>query len=60
MGGIEPVIRVAGLDLATLNLEASVVVGKLPAFEGSGIFDLATNSLWVSQAESSVTRVALD
>lgn len=59
MGGMQPEIRVAGLNLSTLELEGSVVVGELPAFEGSGIYDPGTGSLWISQYKNSVTRVEL-
>lgn len=59
MGGMQPRILVAGLNLSTLELEEPVVVGELPAFPGSGIFDPETNALWISQAENSVTRVDL-
>lgn len=59
MGGMEPEIRVAGLNLATLELEGPIVVGELPAFEGSGVFDAETDTVWISQYEGSVTRVDL-
>lgn len=59
MGGMQPEIRVTGFNLSTLELEGSVVVGELPAFEGSGIYDPGTGSLWISQFKNSVTRVDL-
>lgn len=59
MGGMEPEIRLAWLDLGTLTLEGSIVVGELPAFEGSGIYDPATDTIWVAPYEGSVTRVDL-
>lgn len=59
MGGMEPEIRLAWLDPATLELEGSIVVGEFPAFEGSGIFDPETDTVWVAQYEGSVTRVDL-
>jgi hypothetical protein len=57
MGGIEPEIRLAWLNLAALELEGSIVVGRMPAFEGSGVFDPETDTVWVAQYEDSVTRV---
>ncbi len=59
MGGREPAIRVAGLDLTDLRLGPSVVVGKLPAFEGSGLFDWASNAIWIAQYDRAVTRLEL-
>jgi hypothetical protein len=40
-----------------LQLEGSIVVGRMPAFEGSGVFDPETDAVWVAQHEDSVTRV---
>lgn len=59
MGGMQPEILVAGLNLSTLELEDPVVVGEIPAFEGSRIFDPEANALWISQEENSVTKVEL-
>jgi streptogramin lyase len=59
MGGMQPEIRVAGFNLSTLELDQSIVVGELPAFEGSGILDPQTDTLWVSQYEGYVTRIDL-
>lgn len=57
MGGTEPEIRLAWLNLSALQLEGSIVVGRMPAFEGSGVFDPQTDAVWVAQYEDSVTRV---
>jgi hypothetical protein len=57
LGGTAPEIRLAWLDLADLRLEGSIVVVKMTAFEGSGVFDPETDSVWVAQEEDSVTRV---
>jgi YVTN family beta-propeller protein len=59
MGGIQPKILVAGLNLSTLELESSVVVADLPAFEGSGIFDSEGNALWIAQEQNAITKVEL-
>jgi hypothetical protein len=59
MGGMQPEILVAGLDLSNLQMGEPVVVGEMPAFEGSGIFDPEADALWISQEEDSVTRVDL-
>lgn len=59
MGGTQPQIRVVGLNLTTLELESPVVVGELPAFEGSGVYEPATGSLWISLYDASVTKVEL-
>jgi hypothetical protein len=60
MGGTEPEHRLAWLNHAVLQLEGSIVVARMPAFEGSGVFDLETDAVWVAQYEDSVTRVDVD
>jgi hypothetical protein len=57
LGGTTPEIRLAWLDIAEPRLEGSIVVVKMTAFEGSGVFDPETDSVWVAQSEGSVTRV---
>lgn len=59
MGGMEPRINVAGLDLSSLELETPVVVAELPAYEGSGIFDAAGGAIWIAHHQSFVTKVEL-
>ena len=59
MGGMEPNILVAGLNLSTLELEPPVVVADMTAFEGSGVFDPNENALWIAQERHAVTKVAL-
>jgi hypothetical protein len=56
-GKFVPEIRLAWLDLARLQLEGSIVVARTLAFDGSGVFDPETDSVWLAQEEDSVTRV---
>jgi hypothetical protein len=56
-GGFVPEIRLAWLNPAALQLEGSIVVARTLAFEGSGVFDPETDTVWVVQEEDSVTRV---
>jgi hypothetical protein len=57
MGGFVPEIRLAWLNPTAVQLEGSIVVARTLADEGSGVFDPETDSVWVAQAEDSVTRV---
>ncbi len=49
---------VIGLNLDSLVADASVSIKGTPAFEGGGIFDSATNAIWVLGTDS-LTRIDL-
>lgn len=57
MGGAAPQITLMGLDTTTLERTETVVVGRMPAFEGSGVLDPVSRTLWVAQEHGSLTRV---
>jgi hypothetical protein len=51
--------RIAGLNLATLSIDVTVTLDLVPAYDGAGVFDPSTDSLWIPGYSGTVARLDL-
>lgn len=51
--------QIGGLNLSTLSIDVTVTLDLVPAYEGGGVFDPSTDSLWISGYKGTVARVDL-